>query len=624
MAYCFLTSPHQGIPNTATFQTPAEHTGNIILRLLCSSRFRAFAKSVRREHLVAYAVAFARKMEADPNFWRYPMARWQSAGPIYEAASLFRKRCLVDGTSLLWPGVQAWTVENLTLLWEAFIGNADTGDRSFFEKWHDQLANSSMDVHRVAADVIAFHHLFSSTITPAKRLEDVENVISWKLSSERPDLGFLKRAYESRLADAGADYQLGRPWQIAFYLEFARVVRSQGVDPNNLQACRRIADEVRDRVPNSGSARHILLHLLFPDQFERIASDRHKRWIVRTFADLTAGASDVDDALANIRVKLAQQRGRSIDFYEDDLERQWQKKAADANEPTEDSEVEPSPQPGTYTLEQCAEDTGVAPKTITSWLQTAHRKKHIVLQGPPGTGKTFIAQRLARLLTAGTTGLIDKVQFHPAYAYEDFIQGIRPQLGGRTLSYELHDGRFVAFCKRAAKVDPAPCVLIIDELNRANLSRVFGELIYLLEYRSEDMPLAGGEKFQIPPNVYLIGTMNTADRSIALVDHALRRRFAFIRLDPQYNVLMAFLAKYGMAAAPLVDVLRRVNAAIEDPNYAVGISFFMRADLKTTLPDIWSHEIEPYLEEFFFDNRLKAEQFRWDLLAAKELKDWTS
>src|SRR6185369_3149621 len=137
-------------------------------------------------------------------------------------------------------------------------------------------------------------------------------------------------------------------------------------------------------------------------------------------------------------------------------------------------------------------------------------------------------------------------------------------------------------------------VLIIDELNRANLSRVFGELMYLLEYRGKSVPLANsGALFSIPSNVYIIGTMNTADRSIALVDHALRRRFSFIHLAPDYDVLRSHLEKNG-----LVKALRAVNAAIDDRNYEIGISFFLKdgAALRSTLKDVWEGEIEPYLE----------------------------
>ena len=279
-----------------------------------------------------------------------------------------------------------------------------------------------------------------------------------------------------------------------------------------------------------------------------------------------------------------------------------------------------------YGPEDFAAETGFGLEKLQDWVQRLQRKKQVVLYGPPGTGKTFVAERLARRLSAGSTGFWELIQFHPSYAYEDFIQGIRPQTEGGGVVYELVEGRFLEFCRRARNVHPeSPCVLIIDEINRAHLSRVFGELMYLLEYRERAIPLAaGGESFKIPPNVYLIGTMNTADRSIALVDQALRRRFAFIRLEPDCNVLGAYLQKHGCPAQSLVAIVREINHAISDPDYGLGISFFMKdpESLKQVLPQIWMGEIEPYLEEVFYDQPEKMEGFRWNALSKTRLDDW--
>lgn len=279
-----------------------------------------------------------------------------------------------------------------------------------------------------------------------------------------------------------------------------------------------------------------------------------------------------------------------------------------------------------YTLDDFTEDTGFEPEVIAGWERILKRKKHIVFQGPPGTGKTYVAERLAKMMVSGTYGFVETVQFHPAYAYEDFVQGIRPKPVDGGLTYELEEGRFLEFCRRAdEEANDVPCILIIDEINRAHLSRVFGELMYLLEYRDKAIPLAaGGEPFRIPENVYLIGTMNTADRSIALVDHALRRRFSFIRLNPDYNILKNQLEKHGHPVDSLISVLKEINMAIDDPNYELGISFFMTdsENLKEILPDIWEGEIEPYLEEFFYDNPKKVDPFRWIAPVENKLKDW--
>jgi|GEM_PF-1244428 len=278
-----------------------------------------------------------------------------------------------------------------------------------------------------------------------------------------------------------------------------------------------------------------------------------------------------------------------------------------------------------YKVEDFVRETRVQNKKVENWLARANRKRQLILQGPPGTGKTFYAERLARLIVSNTAGISEIVQFHPSYAYEDFMQGIRPQVVSGSLSYNIEPGRFLQFCQRASERGNAPSVLIIDEINRANLSRVFGELMYLLEYRDKEAPLAvGGKPFKIPKNVYLIGTMNTADRSIALVDHALRRRFSFIYLEPDYDVLQAHLSDNGLPAESLVNTLKAINAAIDDRHYAVGISFFLAdgKELGTTLEDIWRGEIEPYLEEFFYDQEEKAKAFRWDTLVNKALADW--
>lgn len=256
------------------------------------------------------------------------------------------------------------------------------------------------------------------------------------------------------------------------------------------------------------------------------------------------------------------------------------------------------------------EETGFSFEDLICWLGSINRKKQAIIYGSPGTGKTFIAKKLAEQLV-GRYGFIELVQFHPAYTYEDFIQGIRPQSEDGKLTYPLVPGRFLEFCKKA-EICQDTCVLIIDEINRANLPQVFGELMYLLEYRDQKIPLAGGNRFRIPKNVRIIGTMNTADRSIAQIDHALRRRFAFIELRPNYDVIIQYHLNTGCAVMDLINVLKRLNHAIDDKNYEIGISFFLTPNLRDDIEDIWKMEIEPYLEEYFFHNPEKVDEFRWD------------
>jgi 5-methylcytosine-specific restriction protein B len=272
----------------------------------------------------------------------------------------------------------------------------------------------------------------------------------------------------------------------------------------------------------------------------------------------------------------------------------------------------PEPNPP-YSLDDLVAETSLPKKSLEAWLRAIDRKGQAILYGPPGTGKTYVAERLAKHLVAGGTGAAELLQFHPAYAYEDFMQGMRPKArDGGGLDYPIMDGRFKQFCDQARGRDGLS-VLIIDEVNRANLARVFGELMYLLEYRDKSIPLAAGGRFSIPANVRLIGTMNTADRSIALVDHALRRRFAFLPLYPDYQMLTDYHTNSGSGYDPakLIEVLRELNRKISDHHYEVGTSFFMRPDIAEQLPDVWSMEIEPYLEEYFFDQQGTVDSYRW-------------
>ncbi len=295
------------------------------------------------------------------------------------------------------------------------------------------------------------------------------------------------------------------------------------------------------------------------------------------------------------------------------------------------------PQTLDYPLAAVAEATGFDEPTLAGFVRALERKKQAIFYGPPGTGKTYLAEHLARHLVGGGDGFTELVQFHPSYAYEDFVLGLRPTspphpqtshdsplLTSSPLlpfAFTLVPGRFLDFCARA-RTRTGVCVLIIDEINRADLSRVFGELMVLLEYRDREITLASGQTFSIPGNVRLLGTMNTADRSIALVDFALRRRFAFLALSPDFDVLRRYHARHAPGATPpgtvppfplenLITLLQRVNTALEDPNFALGPSFFLRPNLPAELEDIWRTEIEPYLEEYFFDQPETVEAFRW-------------
>ena len=245
-------------------------------------------------------------------------------------------------------------------------------------------------------------------------------------------------------------------------------------------------------------------------------------------------------------------------------------------------------------------------------------RKQVIFYGPPGTGKTYLAKSLARHLTRD--GAVRLVQFHPSYTYEDFFEGFRPKQadgGSGALTFELTPGPFRLFAE-TAKANPATAyILIIDEINRANLAKVFGELYFLLEYRDESISLqySPKEEFTLPENLFLIGTMNTADRSIARIDTAMRRRFAFIELDPRIPPVQGLLARWlehhELADEParLLDLL---NARLGDADLAIGPSYLMKEaihDRADGVDRVWQYEIMPLLEDLFYGQPDLAERY---------------
>jgi 5-methylcytosine-specific restriction protein B len=253
-------------------------------------------------------------------------------------------------------------------------------------------------------------------------------------------------------------------------------------------------------------------------------------------------------------------------------------------------------------------------------------ERQLVLYGPPGTGKTYLALKLAEFLGGGPEQ-VKLVQFHPSYSYEDFFEGFRPQEDPETreVAFRLTAGPLRELADLASREGNRhiPHFLIIDEINRANLAKVFGELYFLLEYRNKSVRLTySGDDFALPPNLFVIGTMNTADRSIALVDAAMRRRFAFVELSPRTEptagLLRRWLAREGKDAEP-ADLLDALNSRIDDPDFRIGPSYLMKKGVyrEGGLERTWRTKILPLLEEHHYGEGVDVEK-RYGLAALRE------
>lgn len=258
-----------------------------------------------------------------------------------------------------------------------------------------------------------------------------------------------------------------------------------------------------------------------------------------------------------------------------------------------------------------------------------NRKKNIILQGAPGVGKTFAAKRLAySLMGFIDDSRIEMVQFHQNYSYEDFVMGFRPVEGG---GFELRTGIFHQFCIKAANDPDRDYYFIIDEINRGNLSKIFGELLMLIENDKRGSKFAvpltykPDSRFYVPQNVFIIGMMNTADRSLAMMDYALRRRFCFIEIEPAFNTqaFRKYLVDSGIHVELIEKIISRMNylnnQIVADNNlgrgFRIGHSYFCNPSTdENWYQSVVQYEINPLIEEYWFDNEEKAQEYKDYLL----------
>lgn len=547
------------------------------------------------------------------------------------AALPFVERGLQEGDSVFAPGRAVWGYGPVNELRSVFVDAPDPEAGNFVDKLKVQMANVSDDARLLMAELVCWQLLpiSSGTIGERAKKERVQTLLGYmdhpvqipaevakafKSGSFNPGLAMNNNLYPAlvliiRLLDswlkkteADKELLLGDAWA---WRDFV----------NGLPG---------HRFPTQ---RNSLAYIVHPQLISSIVSERHKLAIRTAFiGEIGESSSDVDRDLLAIILRLQQKTGGSVNFYEEPFAHEWKRQPTDTTdlEPEPDVEapdVEIAPSGQRRRFRQADSDLAESLYFDREWLQKTlnllERRGQVILYGPPGTGKTFVAMKLSKHIAGDKYTEI--VQFHPSYSYEDFFQGYRPVTSpSGSLTYELKDGPLRRIVDQAVMNPEFNYVLVIDEINRGNLAKIFGELYFLLEYRDQPIKLQYSRDdedfFVLPANLFLIGTMNTSDRSIALLDAAMRRRFSFVELHPDKHptktVLTRWLNRHGLDNEPAA-LLAAVNAKIGNSDFRIGPSYLMPGDCQFgsgQLEEIWEYEILPLLNEHHYGERVDVEK----------------
>lgn len=635
-----------------------------------------------------------------------------------EAARLWRDKCLIGDGSVFSPS-HLWASDVLAEVDAHFNGRPDASKDRFQTKLQRQFHDASPMACQLVAEMLWAMNLFPSNIGPDSKRDAIRDAWSWSGDALPDDHELIDRELLKGLGSAGPGFLAHRPREVRFFIN--AMIAFKSLSDTDRQALLDDAwrfAEWLDAVPDEGyrQLKHILPFLIFPDQFERIASPGDIRRILTGLGGFDRRGLkrvpkvDQDRALLKLRQKLESEAGRQIDFYDTEYRQTW---APD--------------EPAAASLARTSDDDWAPVRIATDRRAPLNQ----ILYGPPGTGKTYqtidraveildpefaLANKSdrealkARFDELMADDLIRFVTFHQSFSYEDFVEGLRAEVrDDGSINYFVADGILKAFCKataegpriaigtsfasgyivtrstdeilwlekpngsslplpwaiidelrsmlekgaitltdvrektvfsrvpesriekyivngynnllphiveavvaRSAHAANQPSVLIIDEINRGNVSRIFGELITLIEQSkragaSEALSVMlpySKASFSLPSGLHIIGTMNTADRSLATVDIALRRRFVFVEIEPDSSSLEG-IEIAGVDVARLLDTMNARIEALLDRDHRLGHAYFIGLtadDDLHQLKQVFATQIIPLLQEYFFDD----------------------
>lgn len=536
---------------------------------------------------------------------------------VRDAAGLFVVAGLQAGESVFVAGRQAWTRDAAEELMEHFVKDPDAGGDSFIDKLVAQLSQVSEEARLLMAELVTWQLLpiGPETIGEQKKLKRIQAVLATMEHPVRIPTG-VASALSTGIFNPGTRMSSGLFSALSILVRLVHEwfgLSTEEQEEILLEPLRWREFVLGIEGEDFPTQRNSLLYLVRPDFFGPVVSAQHKERIRDAFiGEVEEPTGDIDVDLLHIVLALQVKDNAPVQFYEGDLRQQWD--PSEAAGITDQGEEGDGPEPPPETAGFPPADTALAELLFMDkpWLQKTldllQRRKQVILYGPPGTGKTFLALALAKHIASGMAERSTLVQFHPSYSYEDFFEGYRPESTDGNLTYTLRPGPMKQIAEMARANPELNYVLIIDEINRGNLAKIFGELYFLLEYRDKHVSLlyGGDDTFSLPKNVFIIGTMNTSDRSIALMDAAMRRRFSFVELHPSQepvsNVLPQWLEKHKLGNEPTA-LLMALNARIDDEDFQIGPSYLMDRDhdlSEARLAEIWQFELLPLLEEHHF------------------------